>query len=393
MSVPLRKTRAIIDLDAVAHNVNLLWDRAGREKQYLVLLKANAYGHGSVAIARLAEELGVALGGIAALEEAEYLRRRGVHLPLLLLEDLFDDEIVPALEWELRCTVSTLDYARRIDAAAAKLGCTARLHVNVDSGMGRLGIQEDRAYDAILRIASLEHVQIEGLYTHFPSSDEADKGFSFDQIARFTALAERLRQAGIQPRYLHCANSGAVLDFPERSGFDLIRPGVASLGIFPSDEVDHRLPLRPALRLQSALVKVDDFAAGKSIGYGRTFVTPRPSRIGVVPIGYGDGFVRAYGSGGAHLLVHGCRIPVVGRVSMDMITVDLTDVPETVAAGDEAVIIGTQTWQRRSATIRAEDLARQGNTISYEVTCLLDKRIPRVYTRGGTEVGVERLGG
>jgi alanine racemase len=184
-----------------------------------------------------------------------------------------------------------------------------------------------------------------------------------------------------------------VIDFPGLSAFDLIRPGVAAFGMFPSDEVDQSLPLRPALRLAGALVKVDRFPAGAGIGYGRTFITRRPSVIGVVPIGYGDGFVRAYGRGGAEFLVHGRRVPVVGRVSMDMTTVDLTDLPEVPEKGEEAVIIGAQTWHSRADAIRAEELARWGSTISYEVTCLLGKRVPRVYTRGGREVGVERLGG
>jgi alanine racemase len=390
MNVPVRKTRACIDLDAIERNITTLWKRAGGGKEYLVLLKADAYGHGNVAVARLAEKLGLFGGGVAALEEVEHLRRNGVKLPLMLLEDLFDDEIAPALERDVRFTVSTLDYAARLNTEAKKLGMKARVHINIDTGMGRLGVRADEAVSMIERTASLDNLEIEGLYTHFPVADERQKKFSFRQIEEFKKVVAKLKGKGIEPRYIHAANSGAVLDFPKAAGFSLIRPGVATFGMYPSGEVDHSVPLCEGMRVKSCFIKVSRFPKGASIGYGRTFITERESLIGVLPVGYGDGYIRDY-SGKAEVVVHGRRVPLAGRVSMDMITVDLTDLPEEVKAGDEAVLMGSGDWKDRSARITSEELAAWANTITYEVTCLFGKRVPRLYFYRGEEVGIESL--
>ncbi|MFO7731032.1 MAG: alanine racemase [Spirochaetia bacterium] len=392
MRIPIRRTHAVIDLDAIEHNINTLWKRAGQEKGYVVLLKADAYGHGSLAVGRLAEELGAFAGGVAALEEVEYLRNNGVNLPLMMLEDLFSDEIAPGIERKVKFSVSSLEYAREVNKVAAKMHTSVPIHVNVDTGMGRLGVQLPGALDFFKELQKLSHLQLEGVFTHFPISDESDKSFSFQQIKLFSDLLRQLKALGIQPEYTHVANSGAVLDFPQESGFQLIRPGVSTFGMYPSRDVDHSVPLQEAFTLQSAFIKVDDFPVNTSIGYGRTFVTSRPSRIGVLPIGYGDGFIRDY-SGNADVVVHGMRVPVVGRVSMDMITVDLTDIPEAVKVGDKAVLLGSQQWQGRSDRISSEELAERAGTITYEVTCLIGKRVPRVFLRRGWKIGVDAMSG
>lgn len=386
MNIPLRKTHAVIDLDAIEHNIKTLWKRAGEDKKFVVLLKADSYGHGSVALGKLAEQLGVFAGGVAALEEVEYLRKNGIELPLLLLEDLFFDEIAPALERNVKLSVSSLEYAHEVQRVAEQMGQTAVVHINVDTGMGRLGVQYPQALETIKKIAELSNIKIEGIFTHFPVADESDKSFCYEQIKRYSSLIEELAAAGIRPVYLHVANSGAVLDFPSESAFDIIRPGVAAFGMYPSGDVDHTVPLQEAMTLKSAFIKVDEFPEGSSIGYGRTYITSRKSVIGVLPIGYGDGFIRDYSSN-AEVLVHGMRAPVVGRVSMDMITVDLTDIPEIVGVGDEVVLMGSQRWKDRSDRITSEELARRANTITYEVTCLIGKRVPRIYVRNGEKVG------
>ena len=390
MDVPVRKTRAVIDLDAIEWNIHTLWERAGGDKRYMVLLKADAYGHGNVAVGKLAEELGVWAGGVAALEEVEHLRSNGVELPLVLLEDLFTDEIAPALERDVRFTVSTHEYARRLSEEASRMKTKALVHVNIDTGMGRLGVRAAEAVRMIRDVASLERIEIEGLYTHFPIADEAEKEFSYAQIRRFEEVTAELEAAGIRPEFLHAANSGAVLDFPEASAFSLIRPGVSTFGMYPSGDVDHSVPLSEARTLKSSLIKVSEFPEGASVGYGRTFITTRPSVIGVLPVGYGDGFIRDYSSN-AEAVVHGTRVPVVGRVSMDMITVDLTDLPEKARVGDEAVLMGSQEWNGRNASVSSEELAERAGTITYEVTCLIGKRVPRLYFYRGNEVGIESL--
>ncbi len=221
-------------------------------------------------------------------------------------------------------------------------------------------------------------------------ADEREKGFSFRQIEEFKKVVSELRGKGISPRYTHAANSGAVLDFPEAAGFSLIRPGVSTFGMYPSGEVDHSVPLKEGMSLKSAFIKVSRFPKGASIGYGRTFITERESLIGVLPIGYGDGYIRDY-SARAEVVVHGMRVPLAGRVSMDMVTVDLTDIPEEVRAGEEAVLMGNGQWKERSARITSEELAAWANTITYQVTCLFGKRIPRIYSYRGEKVGIESL--
>lgn len=390
MDLPLRKTHAVVDLDAIEHNIRLLWQRAGEERDFLVLLKADSYGHGSVAVAQVAQELGVFAGGVAALEEAAYLRERGVSLPLFMLEDLFPDEVEPALKMDLIFTASTLEYARTLSRAAEARGSVARVHVNVDTGMGRLGVRSEEALEMIRSVAALPAISLEGIYTHFPISDGKDKKFSYRQIAHFESLLKELEEAGLRPAHVHTANSGAVLDFPVKSAFSLIRPGVSVFGMYPSPDVDHRAGIREAMRLRSAFIKVSRYPAGASIGYGRTFIARRPTVVGVLPIGYGDGYVRDY-SNRAEVVVHGRRVPVIGRVSMDMITVDLTDLPEQVRVGDEAVLLGSQEWQGRTAAVGSEELADWAGTITYEVTCLFGKRVPRVFRRNGEELGRESL--
>src|SRR6056297_3063410 len=196
MRIPIRKTHAVIDLDAVEHNIHTLWNRAGREKGYLVLLKADAYGHGSVAVGKLAEEMGVFAGGVAALEEVEYLRRRGLSLPLVLLEDLFFDEIAPALERDVRLSVSSLVYAREIQRVAEEYRRVVPVHINIDTGMGRLGIRAVKALECIKEIAALPNLKIEGLFTHFPASDEKEKDFCFKQMELFKDLVKKLKING-----------------------------------------------------------------------------------------------------------------------------------------------------------------------------------------------------
>lgn len=386
---PLRRTRAEVDLDLLSKNIRTLWNRSGCEG-YLLLLKANAYGHGSIACAKMAEELGVTFGGVAAYQEVRFLRSAGVRLPLLLLEDLFDDEITPAFDAGVSFSVSSLAYAEKVARVAEKAGKVGKVHLNVDTGMGRLGCFPDE----LMKVAEYVHhsrwLALEGLFSHFPSSDEGDLTVPTAQIELFSRLDRELEAAGIRPKWRHFANSGAVIDFPAASSFDMIRPGVSSFGIYPSKEVAHDVGLFRVLSLKSAILSIRSFPKGAKIGYGSTFVTERESRIAVVPIGYGDGYVRAF-SNNSDVLVHGRRVPVVGRISMDMITVDLTELPESVATGDEAVLVGSQTWEDRSGEIDAEDLAARIGTISYEVTCLLTARVPRVFFRGGKAVAVQEM--
>lgn len=382
---PNRRTRAFVDLDAVDHNLSLL---AGRVpgSGLVPAVKADAYGHGAEAIAAACERWGATMLAVAGLEEYLALRDHGITLPILILEDLFPEEIDAALDAGARLSAGSVDYGRLLSERAAHLGTTAMIHVNVDTGMGRMGMLADDLRDAILTIASFGNATIEGIFSHFPGADEADKSFAQRQIGEFQDLISELERDGVRPRYRHIANSGALIDFPGDVAWDLVRPGVALYGMYPSREVDQTIGLRPVLRLESAIVKLTRYTREWTVGYGRTYPVGPGSIIGIVPIGYGDGYPRSLSNRG-EVLVHGRRIPIAGRVSMDMIAVDLSALGDHVAVGDEVVLVGSQ----GNETIDTAELADLTGTITYEITCGLTARIPRLYTRDGAIVATKTL--
>ncbi|MFO8042639.1 MAG: alanine racemase [Alkalispirochaeta sp.] len=256
------------------------------------------------------------------------------------------------------------------------MGTTAMLHVNVDTGMGRMGLFEPDPVSALLTISALANSTLEGIFTHFPASDETDKAFARTQIEDLTALLSSLKENGVSPRFRHIANSGALIDFPQEVGWELARPGVAMYGMYPSREVDQTVGLRPVMQLESAVVKITCYDRDWTVGYGRTYSVRSGSVIGIVPIGYGDGYPRSLSNRG-EVLVHGVRVPIAGRVSMDMIAIDLTSLTGRVAVGDTVVLMGSQ----GDESIDALELADLTGTITYEITCGFTSRIPRIYLR------------
>ncbi|MFW5828420.1 MAG: alanine racemase, partial [Alkalispirochaeta sp.] len=257
-------------------------------------------------------------------------------------------------------------------------------HINVDTGMGRMGMLEPDPLSAVLTIASLSDSTLEGVFTHFPASDETNKAFAHQQINELQSLLDALNERGVSPRYRHIANSGALIDFPGEVAWDLVRPGVAMYGMYPSREVDQTVGLRPVMQLESAIVKITRYDREWTVGYGRTYAVRPGSVIGIVPIGYGDGYPRSLSNRG-EVLVHGVRVPLAGRVSMDMIAVDLTRLADRVAVGDTVVLMGTQDHE----TIDALELADLTGTITYEVTCGFTSRIPRIYLRNDEVVAIK----
>lgn len=383
MDLHLRATRTYIDLDAIDENLRLFADRTPGAR-LMPAVKADAYGHGIEAVAAAAERFGVELLAVACLEEFLIVRDRGITAPVLILEDLLPEEVEPALYHGARLNVGSLAYARVLSKAAVKLGTTAMIHVNIDTGMGRMGLFSADPVADLVEVSGFANTTIEGVFSHFPGSDEADKTFSYEQIERFTGIVEEARRRGVHPRYRHIANSGALIDFPARAAFDLVRPGVSMYGMFPSAEVDQTFPLRPVMRLVSRIVKRTRYERDWTVGYGRTWKVGPGSVIGIVPIGYGDGYPRLLSNRG-EVIVHGCRVPIAGRVSMDMIAVDLTRIASQVQVGDEVTLMG----RAGAESIDAAELARLTDTITYEITCGLTPRVPRVYLRGGTPVAVK----
>lgn len=379
----LRETRACIDLDALDHNVRLLGERVPGARLMLAV-KADAYGHGIEAVGIAVERFGVAMIAVACLEEFLILRDMGVTAPVLILEDLFPREVDEALRQGARLSAGSVEYARLLSQRAAQHATTAMVHINLDTGMGRMGLFSADPVQDLVEISGLPSLTVEGIYTHFPGSDERDKTFSWEQIDLFSSITSRAATRGVRPRFLHVANSGALIDFPGAAAFDLVRPGVSMYGMFPSEDVDQTVPLKPVMSVVSRVVKITRYDREWTVGYGRTWPVGPGSVIGIVPVGYGDGYPRSLSNRG-EVLVRGTRVPIAGRVSMDMIAIDLTSLGSGIAVGEEVVLMG----RSGDHVIDAMELARLTGTITYEITCGFTARVPRVYLRDGEPVAVK----
>jgi alanine racemase len=379
-----------IDLDRLERNLAALRACAGPDVAVLHVVKADGYGHGAVEVGRVTLQAGCALLGVATLHEGIELRQAGVSAPVLILSPSLPEESDEILAWRLTPTLSTLEQAGRMAEAARRAGLRAPVHVEVDTGMGRTGFDSAAALSALRAIVAEPALELEGVFTHFPDSDGEDLAFTRRQVALFDELLARLDAEGIPVRWRHAANSGAVLGLPS-SHFNMIRPGIALLGVYPSPHVSRTVKLEPVLSFHARLVQVREVPAGHHISYGGTFVTTRPSRIGVVTAGYGHGLPRLLSNRG-QVSVRGRRAPIVGRVTMDLTMVDLTDLPEALV-GDEVRLFGGDVEGAVDPPIRVEEVAEWAETIPWEIFCQLDKRVVRKYVRGGRAVKVLTLVG
>ena len=372
--VPLHQDRAAwmeVDLGAIAGNLARLREIAA-PAQVMAVLKADAYGHGAVRVARTALQHDAAMLATAVLSEAAVLRQHGITAPILVLGYTPAWQARDVVRLDVAVSCFSLDAAQHLSRAALALQRPpVPLHVKVDTGMHRLGLLPEEVVPFVQQLATLPGVRIEGLFTHFATADAADPSYALEQLGRFQRLLTDWVAAGLaRPRYVHAANSAATLRFPE-ARFDLVRTGIALYGLQPSDDVPLPAGFAPALSLKTQLAQVKDLPAGEPVSYSATWVTPRPSRIGVLPIGYADGFRRGPEHWG-QVLVRGRRVPIVGRVCMDMAMVDVTDVPDA-RVGDEVVLIGSQGEER----LTAEEVAAHLRTINYEVVSQILARVPR----------------
>ena len=365
---------ARIDLDAIAHNVARLKERVGPNTALWAVGKANAYGHGALPVARTALAAGASRLAVARLSEGAALRQAGVSAPILVMGYHLPAEAEAAVAHDLIVTVNDMAFARALAQQAHDAGKRALVHVKVDTGMGRFGRLPDELLPFLEQITRLPQLRLEGLWTHFATADERDKTFAREQYALYRQAAD-LARARYNIPYLHVANSAAILDMPE-TWLDAVRPGIALYGLYPSNEVSASVELRPALTLISHVGRVRTLPAGASVSYGRTFIAPRSTTVALLPIGYGDGVHRLLSNRGA-VLIRGQRAPIIGRVCMDNIMVDVSDIAG-VQEGDEAVLIG----QQGDARISAEEVAAWAQTINYEVTTSLLPRATRMYAGG-----------
>jgi alanine racemase len=375
-------TYAEIDLDAIATNVRVLKAHIGPQVQLIAVVKANAYGHGVIPVAREVLASGADRLAVARPDEAIQLRQAEISAPILVMGYSLPSEIRGLVEHNIAVTVNTREGMQAASSAAAALGIDAAIQLKVDTGMGRFGLLADEVSAFLKETADLPHLHIEGLYTHFATADEHDKTYANQQLMLFQKVLAEVEEMGIKIPLRHAANSAATIDLPA-AHLDAVRCGVAVYGLKPSLEVSE-LGLKPALSLKSHVARVRSLPAGSSFGYGRTFIAQRQIIAALIPAGYGDGYHRVLSSKGV-VLIRGQRAPVIGRVSMDQMIVDATDIPG-VAQDDEVVLIGRQGNEQ----ITADEIARLAGTINYEVTTSLLPRVPRVMIRSGQVVEISR---
>jgi alanine racemase len=372
---------AEIDHDAIAHNVRELRRITHPRARLLVAVKADAYGHGAEAVARTALANGATHLGVARAGEGAELRAKGIMAPILIFGCTPSGQAGALFDLQLTPTVYSPQNARQLAAAARARNRKLTVHVKVDTGMGRLGIPclhpdgGAEAVEEIRAIAALDGICLEGLFTHFASSDEADKRTADEQFSRFQELLRRLHAAGLHIEVCHAANSGAIIDLPP-THLDMVRAGIAVYGLFPSEHVDRkRIDLRPAMSLKARIIHLKRVPTGTAISYGGTYRTPSSARIATVPVGYGDGYDRGLSNRGC-MLVHGRRAPIVGRVCMDLTMLDVSHIPE-VRPHDEVVIMGRQ----GNEAINSDELAALIGTINYEVVTRVMQRVPRIHVK------------
>ena len=376
-------TWAEVDLDAIASNVRVLKQCAGSDCELMVAVKANAYGHGAVPVSRAALAGGATRLAVSRTDEGIELRRVGLDAPILLLGYTLPGESHAIVEWNLTPTVNSRPQARALSSAAVAQGKQLPIHVKVDTGMSRYGLLPGEALEFVRFLSGLPGLVLEGLYTHFAVADLPDKGFTRYQFQAFQDVVTELEESGVSFPLKHVSNSAATIDLPEM-GLSMVRCGIALYGLWPSADVEPAVALRPALSLRSRVARVRTLPPGTSISYGRTYVTDKPTRVALVPAGYGDGYHRILSNRGA-VLIRGKRAPILGRVCMDQFVVDVSDIAG-VELHDEVVLLGRQGEEH----IPAEELARWAETINYEVTTSLLARLTRIYHRHGKVV--ERMG-
>ena len=374
-------TWAEIDLDAIVENVRAIQRHVGEHVEIIAVVKANAYGHGAEQVARAALQAGAVRLAVHRAAEGVELRRAGVDAPILVMGDTPADGAGQVAEWRLTPSLISMEFAQALSAQAGALGVVIPVHVKVDTGMSRYGLMPDETVDFLLALQDLPGIYLEGIYTHFATADWADQTFVNQQLDVFNQVLQALRQAGVQVPIVHAANSAATMALPE-AYFNAVRPGIALYGMDPSSEWPPVFELRPALSLKSRVSRVRVLPPGSGVSYGRTYVTRKPTRAALVPVGYGDGYPRSLSNRGV-VLIRGQRALVIGRVCMDQFVVDVSGI-DGVQGDDEVVIIGGQGEGR----IRAEEVAALVGTINYEITTSLVARVVRVYRKGGEIVEI-----
>ena len=373
-----RATRAEIDLQAFRHNLQTLRKYLDHQTQIMAVVKADAYGHGAIPCARIAIESGADYLGAGVIEEGIELRENGLNAPILILDSIYPNEAEDLVRYNLATILCTQPLAQALSKEGEKQDKMVSVHIKVDTGMNRLGISSENLPALLDQIRNLKNLKIEAVSTHFSSADDEDLSITQAQLEKFQTALTILQKEGVHTPIVHCANTSSLFKFPE-SHFNMVRPGLILYGVLPSPSLRPVIdqgenPFQPVMQWKSQIILLKPIAKNQPVSYSGSFTTQRDSLIATLPIGYADGLHRML-SNKMDVLIRGRRAPQVGNNCMDMILIDVTDIPD-VQAGDEVVIFGRQ----GDEMISVEELAVKGKTIPYEILCSVSKRVPRIYT-------------
>lgn len=369
------RVQARVSLDAIRHNLQEIRRSIDPGTKLMVIIKADAYGHGAVPLAKaIGDSDRIDAYGVAIIEEAVELREAGINKPVLILGYTPKEQYEPVVAYDVEQTIFQYDMARALSEEATRQGKTAKIHIKLDTGMSRIGYCDSReSIEEIKRIAELDNIKIEGIFSHFARADESEKSCTLSQIERFNSFIAELEREKIYIPLKHISNSAGIIEFKE-ANYNMVRCGIATYGIYPSDMVDMKnVKLIPAMELKTHVIYVKDVDAGVGISYGATYVTDKKRRIATIPVGYADGYSRNLSNTGK-VIIHGRYAPIVGRICMDQFMADVTDIPD-VKQGDLVTLLGRD----EDAYISAEELSAWSHSFPYELICTIGKRIPRVY--------------
>ncbi len=371
-----KRVYAKVNLDNIQKNIEAVKSRLPEETEIMGIVKADAYGHGSIPVAKFLEELGISHFGVASVDEAIELVDSGIDGSVLVLGELFKEDALRAVENGIICTASSLETAKNLSDTAKACNKTAKIHIKIDTGMGRIGFQPDeKSLEEIKKIFALDGVEVSAMFTHFACADYADKTSAEQQKKRFLDFTDKFLDDGLKFKR-HMYNSAAAM---EMNGFcgDIIRCGILMYGLYPSDEMNRDFTLYPAMELKSNISFIKNVGADFAVSYGSTFIAENDMKIATVPVGYADGYPR-YLSNKGEVLVNGIRCKILGRICMDQFMIDVSAVPD-VKVGDEVTLLGTD----GNETITAEELSDAEYRFNYEFCCLINKRVPRFYVKNG----------
>ena len=389
-----RRIEADIDLDAIRNNIETVKALNPADKKVCLVIKADAYGHGAVTLARQLDDL-ADYYAVAAVSEAVELRDADITKPILILGYTDVEEFETVIEKDITTAEYDYERAKLLSDIALKMGKKAKVHIKVDSGMSRIGFQcDDAGLDEAYKLSKLEGLDVEGIFTHYAKADYEDKSDAMIQYGRFSWFVKGLEKRGITFRLRHIDNSAGAMEI-HSDGFDMMRLGIVIYGLYPSEEIDKSVVIKPAMSLKARVIHVKELPAGRGVGYGWSFMTKKPTKVATVSVGYADGYPRALSNKG-RVLIHGQYAPIIGRVCMDQIMVDVTDIQTeytssgtggqrrdgTVRVGDEVILFGSQ----GDNNIPVEEVAEPANSFNYEEVCNISRRVPRVYFRNNEEV-------